>query len=66
MGGSQEAEGNRRGAGTDGARAVGGDAGAGVGCYGHARRQNAGTIDSGSGADTEGVLEVHGLSEGVW
>ena len=55
MGGSQEAEGDQRGAGADGVRAAGGDAGAGVGHYGHARQQNARTIDSSSGANTEGV-----------
>ena len=43
----------------DGVRAAGGDAGMGAGHYGHARWQNTRTIDSGSGADTEGVQEVH-------
>ena len=55
MGGSQEAEGNRRGAGADGARTAGRDAGTGAGRHGHARWWDAGTIDSGSGANAEGV-----------
>ena len=63
-GGSREAEGDRRGMEADGARAAGRDAGAGVGCYGHARRWNAGTIISGSSANAEGMQEVHGPPEG--
>ena len=39
----------------DGARAAGGDAEAGTGHYGHARWQNARTINSGSSANTEGM-----------
>ena len=58
-GGSREAEGDQQGACVDGARATGRDAGAGMGRYGYARRRDARTINSGSGADTDGVQEVH-------
>ena len=52
----------------DGAGATGRDAGAGAGHYGHARWENARTIDSSSGADTKGMREVHspvGGAQGV-
>ena len=65
MGGSREAEGDQQGAGADGVRAAGKDAGAGAGHYGHARRWDAGTIDSGSGADADGMREVHSPPAGA-
>ena len=49
----------------DGVRAAGGDAGVGAGHYSHARWGNARTINSGSGADTEGMREVHSPVEGT-
>ena len=64
-GGSREAEGDQQGMGADGARAAGRDAGVGAGHHGHARRWDAGTIDSGSSADAEGVREVHGPPAGA-
>ena len=65
MGGSQEAEGDQQGVGADEARAAGGDADAGVGDHGHARWWDTRTIDGSSGADTEGMREVHGPLEGA-
>ena len=46
-------------------RAAGRDADAGVGDHHHARWQDARTIDSSSGADSEGVQEVHGPLAGA-
>ncbi|KIM53886.1 hypothetical protein SCLCIDRAFT_31507 [Scleroderma citrinum Foug A] len=62
---NREAEGDRRGAEADGVRAAGRDAGVGAGHYGHARQWNAGTIVSDSGADAEGMREVHGPPAGA-
>ena len=49
----------------DGVGAAGGDAGVGAGHYGHARQWNAGTIDGGSGVNTDGMQEVHGPLAGA-
>ena len=54
-GGGQETEGNQQGMSVDGVGAAGRDAGTGTGHYGHTRRWSTGTINSGSGADAEGV-----------
>ena len=65
MGGGRKAENDQRGMGADRVRAAGGDAGTGMGCYGHARWWNARTFDSSSGAGTEGVQEVHSTNGGA-
>ena len=64
-GGSQEAEGDQRGTGADGAGATGRDAGMGAGHYSHTRWRNTRAFNSSGRSDTEGVQEVHGLFGGT-